>query len=68
MPAKQRLWLHKESTPTKRLHKPAQPSEDRPVRWPQRRTLDLAAQNRDLVSEHDGLDRQIVLFAPANPE
>ena len=34
----------------------------------QSRTLDLATQDRDLVSEHDDLDRQFVLFAPAKPE
>src|SRR5450759_1221934 len=68
MPSQQGLGLHEEPTPASLWHKPTQPSQDRPVRWPQSRTLDLTTQDRDLVSEHDDLDRQFVLFAPAKPE
>jgi hypothetical protein len=68
MSAQQRLGLDEEPTSVSLRHEPTQPGQDRPVGWPQSRTLDLATQDRDLVSEHDDLDRQIVLFAPAEPE
>lgn len=68
MPSQQRLGLDEEPTPANLGHQLAQAGEDCSVGWPQSRTLDLATQDRDLVSEHDDLDRQFVLFAPAKPE
>ncbi len=68
VPAQQRLGFDEEPTPAHLRHQPAQAGKDRPIGWPQSRTLGLATQDRDLVSEHDDLDRQFVLFAPAKSE
>jgi hypothetical protein len=68
MPAQQRLGLDKESTSAGLRYQSTQPGQDRSVHWPRHRTLDLPAQNRQLVTEHDDLDRQVVPVAPAKPE
>jgi hypothetical protein len=68
MPAEQCLWLHEEPNPASLRHEPTQPGQNRSVRWPQSRAFHLAAQNHDLVSEHDDLDGQFVMIAPAKPE
>ena len=67
MPAEQGLGLDEETPSANRREHPAQPGEHRSVRWPQRRADDLAPQHRDLVTEHDDLDGQILLLAPREP-
>ena len=48
-------------------HQLAQAGEDCSVDWPPSGALNSATQDRDLVSEHDDLDRQFVVFASAKP-
>jgi len=68
MPAKQSFGLHQRSTSANLRHQPAQPGEDHSVGGPQYRTGHLAAQDRDLVSEHHDLNGRFVLFGAAEPE
>ena len=49
-------------------HQPTQAGEDCSVDWPPSGALNSATQDRDIVSEHDDLDRMSVLFAPVEPE
>jgi hypothetical protein len=64
MPTEQRLGLHEEPTPANLRHQPAQPGEDRTVGWPRCRAIDLAAQDRQFMAQHDDLDRQLVAIVP----
>ena len=68
MPPKQGLGLNEEAVPTLSGEEPAQPGEERSVGWPECGSCHLAAQDRDLVSEHDDLDGQLPSATPAKPE
>ena len=56
MPAKQRLRSHEEGAPALTGQEAAGGREERPIRRPKRRTSDLAAQNRELVTKHHDLE------------
>jgi hypothetical protein len=68
MPPEQRLGPDEESSPTLPPEEPAQPGEERSVSWPECGAGHLAAQDRDLVSEHDDLDGQFLSLVATNPE
>jgi hypothetical protein len=68
MPAEQRFWLDKEAPRAPATKESAQSGEQRPVAGPQRRTGHLAAEHRDLMTEHDDFDRQFVAVTPREPE
>lgn len=63
VPSQEGLRPDKETSPASHRDTAAQAREDRPVRWPQSRTSDLAAQDPDLVAEHDDLDGKVLLRA-----
>ena len=63
MPTEQRLGLHEEPPSPNGREETAQAREHGPIRWPEGRACDLAAQHRDLVTEDDDLDRQLLLLA-----
>ena len=63
MPPQQGLGPDEEPSPTLSPEEPAQPGEQRSVGWPECGACDLAAQNRDLVSEHDDFDGQFLPLA-----
>jgi len=62
MPAQQGLRLHEEASPASSRQKPAQSSEHCSIRWLQGWTVHVAAQDGDLVTEHDDLDGQVLLL------
>jgi hypothetical protein len=68
MPPEQRLGLDEEASPTLPPEEPAQPGEDRSIGWPECGVCHVAAQHRDLVSEHDDFDGQFLSLVPAKPE
>jgi hypothetical protein len=63
VPTEQRLGLHEEPPSPNGREETAQAREHGPIRWPEGRACDLAAQHRDLVTEDDDLDRQLLLLA-----
>ncbi len=68
MPAEQGLGPDEEASPTHSPEEPAQPGEDRSDSWLECGPHHLAAQDRDLVSEHDDFDGQFLSLVPAKPE
>jgi hypothetical protein len=68
MPPQQRLGPDEESSPTLQREEPAQPGEERSVSWLECGACDMAAQDRDLVSEHDDFDGKFLSLVPAKPE
>jgi len=56
MPAQQGLGLDEEAPSLKRRKKSVQPGEHGPVSRPKCRARHLAAQDGNLVAEHDELD------------
>ncbi len=48
MPGKERFGLHEKAPPPNSREEPAERREHGPIRWPQGRACDLAAQHRDL--------------------
>jgi hypothetical protein len=64
MPSQQGRGLDKVASPASSRQKPAQSSEHRSIRWLQGRAGHLAAQDSNLVTEHDHLNGQILLLPP----
>jgi hypothetical protein len=64
VPSHKGLGADEETSPPSSRQEPAQPRRDRAVRWPQRGPSDLAAQDCDLMAEHDHLDGQFFFPAP----
>jgi hypothetical protein len=61
VPSQEGLGPDKEASSASHREQPAQPRHDCPVGWSQSRTSDLAAQDGDLVAEHDDFDGQVLL-------
>jgi hypothetical protein len=58
---RQRVSGRTKKRPRRATAQPAQPRQNRSVRWPQGGTSDLTAQDGNLVPEHDDLDDQVLL-------
>ena len=68
MPPKQGLGLDEESPQAPVAKVTTQSGEQRSVRGPQRRSDHLTTEDRDLVAEHDDLDRQYFAVVPRKAE
>jgi hypothetical protein len=64
VPSQEGLGPDEETSSAGHREQPAQARYDRSVRWSQRGTSDLAAQDSNLVAEHDDLDDQVLLPTP----
>jgi hypothetical protein len=68
MPPKQGLGLDEEPPPAATTKQPTQSGKQRPVRRPKGGSGHLATEDRNLVAEHDDLDRQLFVVVPGEAE
>ena len=68
MPAEKGLGLDEEPPQAPAAKEPTQSGEQRPVAGPQGGAGHLAAENRNLVTEHDQFDREFFVVTPEEPE
>ncbi len=68
MPAQQRGRLDEAPSLAKAREQSQQAGQHGPVGRLQRRTVDLASEYRDLVAQHDDLDREIGVRAAGEPD
>jgi hypothetical protein len=61
VPSQEGLGPDEGASPPGSRQEPAEPGQDCSVRWPQRGAGDLAAQDGNLVAEHDDLDNRVLL-------
>jgi hypothetical protein len=68
VPSEEGLRLDEEPTATTGCEESAEASEKSAVGWLQCRALHLSTKHRDFVPQHDDLDRQVGLLAPAQTQ
>ena len=68
MPAQQSCRLDEEASETLAGKETPQAGQDRPVGRLQRRSADLASEDRHLMAQHDDFDRDVCVTATDEPD
>ena len=68
VPAKERVRLDEEASPLRMGEQAREPGEQRPVSWMERWSVHLASKDRNLVAQHDDLDRELTVVTTCEPD